>query len=167
MSIYLGYHIVNLFVKNIVERVGDIVSNSATQTLGCSPSLAICSLFAVLLAAMSSSATINVPNNHVSLVLPLVEGASKQFYLQIPLEIINPLCLKPHKYLVYVGWCILGAEGQLAFGHNGNIINHDGELENQGVYYYVVRDQISTFKISFMYNGMLMHSIQQRSHLYR
>jgi hypothetical protein len=92
----------------------------------------------------SGSATIDVPNNHVSLVLPLVKGSSKQFHLQIPLEIIHSLCSKPCKYLIYLGWCILGVEGQLTLRRGGNIINRDGDLANRGVYYYDVRDHIST-----------------------
>jgi hypothetical protein len=32
------------------------------------------------------------------------------FYLDIPLDDINPLCLRPRKYLLYLGWCILGLD---------------------------------------------------------
>ena len=119
-----------------------------------------------LSSSPSGSATINVPIDHVSLVLR-VGDSSKQFYLQIPLQIINSLCLTPRKYLIYLGWCILWVEGQLAFEHGGNIINTDGELENQGVYYYVVTDGIGTFKFSFMYTECLcILSVQRRSRLY-
>jgi hypothetical protein len=34
------------------------------------------------------------------------------FYLEIPCDIIDELCLKPLKYLLYLGLCILGAEGR-------------------------------------------------------
>jgi hypothetical protein len=59
------------------------------------------------------------------------------FYLQIPLNIIDSLCLKPRKYLVFLGWCILGVRGQLALEDGGDGIPTDGSLEDQGIYYYV------------------------------
>jgi len=78
---------------------------------------------------------ISVPEGHVALIL-LQVGASS-FYLQIPLNIIDSLCLKPRKYLLFLGWCILGVEGVLARKRHGNEIPLNGNLINQGIYHYV------------------------------
>ncbi|KIL57679.1 hypothetical protein M378DRAFT_87561 [Amanita muscaria Koide BX008] len=83
---------------------------------------------------MSSSGS-SVPKGHVELVL-LSEGDS-EFYLQIPLDIISSLCLTPRKYLLFLGWCILGVEGVLALEHDGDRIDTDGDLDDQEVYHYV------------------------------
>ena len=66
----------------------------------------------------------------------LLQQEDPSFYLQIPLEIINSLCLKPRKYLLFLGWCILGTEGVLARTYGGDEIDTDGILHNQGTYYY-------------------------------
>jgi len=76
-----------------------------------------------------------VPEGHVRLVLFSRDDSS--FCLQIPLDIIDSLCLKPRKYLVFLGWCILGVEGQLALVNGGGGIPTNGSLEDQGIYYYV------------------------------
>jgi hypothetical protein len=39
--------------------------------------------------------------------LVLLTHRNSPFYLQIPLAHINSLCLKPLKYLLFLGWCIL------------------------------------------------------------
>ena len=80
-------------------------------------------------------AVVSVPEGHIALVLLHGEGSS--FYLEIPLDVIDSLCLHPRKYLIFLGWCILGVEGVLALKHGGNGISTDGNLDNQGIYYYV------------------------------
>jgi len=77
----------------------------------------------------------SIPQGHVRLVLFSKNDSS--FYLQIPLEIIDSLCLKPRKYLVFLGWCILGVQGQLALEYGGGAIPTNGSLEDQRIYYYV------------------------------
>lgn len=62
------------------------------------------------------------------------------FYLEIPLNIICSLCLKPQKHLVFLGWCILGVEGGLAESHNSEQMEPDGALNDKGLYYYVARE---------------------------
>jgi hypothetical protein len=55
--------------------------------------------------ACSSTAIMSVdsiPQGHVRLILYSREDSS--FYLQIPLGIIDSLCLKPRKHLVFLGW---------------------------------------------------------------
>ena len=91
-------------------------------------------IMAALLFPFASA--IAVPDGYVSLILLQEEDSS--FYLQVPLNIIHSLCLKPRKYLRYLGWCILGVEGVLALRHGGSGIDTTGDLENQGIYYYVV-----------------------------
>jgi len=83
----------------------------------------------------AQSAVVSVPQGHVAFILLYGEDAS--FYLEIPLDVINSLCLRPRKYLVFLGWCILGVEGVLALEHDGEGIGTDGNLDNQGIYYYV------------------------------
>jgi hypothetical protein len=82
------------------------------------------------------------------------------FYLQIPLEVIHALCLKPRKYLLYLGWCVLGIEGVLAVEHNGNPIMTEGDLDNQGVYYFVTLEDASAFStlqaIAVIFNSLAL-----------
>lgn len=84
---------------------------------------------------------ISVHEGHVALVLLPVERSpdGKYFYLEIPIDIINSLCLRPRKYLCYLGWCILGNNGILSFEHNGNEIDDPhGGVQGGEVYYYVM-----------------------------
>ncbi|KIM36072.1 hypothetical protein M413DRAFT_14175 [Hebeloma cylindrosporum] len=77
-----------------------------------------------------------VPAGHVALVL-LEEGASS-FYLEIPMDKIISLCLKPRKYLLFLGTCVLGVPGRLARVRGGPRINTDEvDLDERGIYYYV------------------------------
>lgn len=50
-----------------------------------------------------------VQDGHVRLFL----AADQHIYLDIPLSVITPLCVDPKKYLLFLGWCILGVEGEL------------------------------------------------------
>jgi hypothetical protein len=97
----------------------------------------------------SRGTTISVPEGHVALILlhDLHEPEEvSSFYLQIPLAAIGSLCLKPRKFLLFLGWCILGVEGVLALENDGVGIGTDGNLDDQGVYYYVVAaDLLGTF----------------------
>jgi hypothetical protein len=76
-----------------------------------------------------------IPQGHIRLVLLSINNSS--FYLQIPLDVIRSLCLKPRKYLIFLGWCILGVEGRLAREAGGDVIATNGSLEDQGIYHYV------------------------------
>ena len=59
------------------------------------------------------------------------------FYLQIPLNIIASLCQNPRKYLLFLGWCVLGIQGFLAVSRDGEDIGELGGLEDEAIYYYV------------------------------
>ena len=89
--------------------------------------------------AASPPPTDSVPGGHVQLNLIYEQGESP-FYLQIPLDIITSLCLKPRKYLRFLGWCILGIKGDLAVENGGDLerISTEGDLEEEGIYYYRV-----------------------------
>lgn len=77
------------------------------------------------------------PSGFVKLVLFSHENP---FYLEIPTAIIATLCLRPQKYLRYLGWCVLGVIGVLQDGQKIEIAL-DGELVDQGVYHYIVPSQ--------------------------
>lgn len=76
-----------------------------------------------------------VPPGYIRFIL--IHDNDYPFYLQIPLNIIASLCQKPHKYLLFLGWCILGIQGFLALNHDGEYIEEDGALEDEAIYYYV------------------------------
>ena len=95
-----------------------------------------------------------IPDDHVCLLL--IPGKSNNenekqewFYLDIPIDIIETLCLKPRKYLLYLAFCILGLDVEynksltLGLGdENGvfNEIDNDGDLESGGIYTLIYDD---------------------------
>jgi hypothetical protein len=85
-------------------------------------------------------------HGHVRLIL--LEEQNSSFYLDIPLGIIVSLCLNPLKYLVFLGWCILGVEGVLARECGGDDIGTDGHLYEQEIYYYVGPEDAGTFSLT-------------------
>ena len=79
------------------------------------------------------------PSGFIHLILLSQEDP---FYLEIPTAIVATVCLRPRKYLRYLGWCVLGVIGNVADEQRpGNVIALDGELVDQGVYHYIVPDQ--------------------------
>ncbi|KAF8343708.1 hypothetical protein F5887DRAFT_1134767 [Amanita rubescens] len=90
---------------------------------------------------------IDVPEGYVALVLLREENTNSAFYLQIPLDIINGLCLRSLKYLHFLGWCILGAEGVLALEFDGDEINTDRDIVDQQIYYYVLDDVLDPARV--------------------
>jgi len=85
---------------------------------------------------MSSSHSGSVPMGHIR--LNLICQDDSWFYLLVPVVIIDSLCLKPCKYLKFLGWCILGTEGILSLKDGGNEVDINGSLNAEGVYYYVM-----------------------------
>ena len=57
------------------------------------------------------------------------------FYLEIPIQTVSRLCLKPLKYLRFIGWCVLGVLGELV-DQVGNGTDLHGTLADQGIYEY-------------------------------
>jgi len=50
---------------------------------------------------------------------------------------VSTVCLRPRKYLRYLGWCILGVIGVLK-DEQGTRVALNGKLVDQGVYHYFV-----------------------------
>ena len=112
---------------------------------------------------MSSSSHSNseykIPNDHVALVL--LEDRGSSFYLQVPLTTIRASCLKPLKYLLYLGWCILSAEGVLSLERDDRDgIDTDEDAVGGEIYYYVLAAPLGTFLLlSRVHAGHLQHVI--------
>jgi hypothetical protein len=83
---------------------------------------------------------------HVHLVL----FEPQHFFLEIPVDIIRKLCLKPCKYLRYLGWCILGSEGELKDAHL-NEVNLNDDLVDQAVYHYKLHLDQQSFSFPLRY----------------
>ena len=100
-----------------------------------------------------------VPNDHVALVL--LEDKGSSFYLQVPLTTIRASCLKPLKYLLYLGWCILSAEGALSLERDDRDgIDTDEDAAGGEIYYYVPAAPLGTFLLlSRVHTEHLQHVI--------
>jgi hypothetical protein len=98
------------------------------------------------MSVSTGSSTTPIPEDgHVRLILLDEENSS--FYLDIPLQIIKSLCLKPLKYLLFLGWCILGVEGMLARERDGDGVGTDGNLNEHEIYYYVAPEGAGMFSL--------------------
>ena len=92
----------------------------------------------------------SVPDDH--LALTLLDDNILVFYLQIPLDTIHALCLKPLKYLLFLGWCILSAKGVLHVGDNE--INTNEDAVGGEIYQYVLAAPLGTFlSLSCVHTG--------------
>ena len=96
-------------------------------------------------AAIMSDSGATLVDGNVRLSL-LGEGTSS-FYLDIPSDVIKSLCLKPLKYLLFLGWCILGVEGVLSRDHAGDEISTDEPLHDREIYYYAGPEDAGTFSL--------------------
>lgn len=67
--------------------------------------------------------------------------------MDIPINIIQNWCLRSLKYFLYLGWCILKAEGMLASEPDGEGIDADGDLEELNIYYYVEPEDAGRFSL--------------------
>ncbi|KIJ57378.1 hypothetical protein M422DRAFT_238971 [Sphaerobolus stellatus SS14] len=78
--------------------------------------------------------------NHVHLVLHTDSSNTNQFYLDIPIPAINAHCLRPFKYLRYLGWAILGVEGSLKPLGGTEPIDMDGPgpIPSNSTYFYTI-----------------------------
>lgn len=96
----------------------------------------------------ASQATPVPGQGHVRLILLNGENLGSSFYMDIPINIIQDLCLRPLKYILYLGWCILGVEGVLASEPDGEGIDTDGDLEGRNIYYYVRPEDAGRFSLT-------------------
>ncbi|KZP28691.1 hypothetical protein FIBSPDRAFT_947518 [Athelia psychrophila] len=74
-------------------------------------------------------------------------GVEHPFYLNIPIVVVNKLCLRPLQYLRYLGWCVLGVEADLV-DEGGNAIALNGQWPGQRVFRYDVQN-----------NNILAHAV--------
>ena len=63
---------------------------------------------------------------------------SPALYLEVPIAHITPLCVRPRKFLKYIGWCIMGVEGHVSrdFPSPMDNIGDEGDLTGGHVYSY-------------------------------
>ena len=90
-------------------------------------------LFSIPMSTMN----ISISEDHVGLVLLSDHDGDSSFYLEIPLDSINANCLDAARYLLFVGWCILGVEGVLSLEPDGQERDSDDDIVEQEIYYYV------------------------------
>jgi len=86
---------------------------------------------------MSSDSTISIAAGHVGLVLLGDGDSGSSFYLEIPVVAINANSLDPARYLLFVAWCVLGAEGMLSLEHGGEALGPEVNIQEECIYYYV------------------------------
>jgi hypothetical protein len=87
---------------------------------------------------------------HIHLVL--FEQVHESFYLEIPVAIIQTVCLRPCKYLRYLGWCILGVKGSLQ-DEQRHQVELNGDLVDQGTYHYMLPAAHQGFPLPFSYRS--------------
>lgn len=92
--------------------------------------------------------SIFISEDHVGLVL-LSDGDSS-FYLEIPLDSVDANCLDAARYLLFVGWCIMGVEGVLPLEPDGQEHDLVGEIVEQAI--------MSDMKVCFAVN-VVMHLV--------
>ncbi|KIJ57383.1 hypothetical protein M422DRAFT_773957, partial [Sphaerobolus stellatus SS14] len=78
------------------------------------------------------------PADHIQLVLYNDHSTGHDFYLEIPIWVVTQHCLKPFKYLRYIGWAILGVEGIIKDGNLDEVSVDDGAFTPGKTYFYVL-----------------------------
>jgi hypothetical protein len=80
----------------------------------------------------------NPQPGNIQLIVVEAFDDSPAVFLEIPIEHITPLCVRPRKYLRYLGWAIMGIERRVArVSPNPQVdIGDEGALESQNVYAY-------------------------------
>jgi hypothetical protein len=106
------------------------------------------------MSSSPSSPALPVAPGHVRLTL--IRDANSYFFLEIPRDRIVALCLKPLRYLLFLGWCILGTEGVLH--HNGAEIGTNGNLDVGGIYHYTASDVLGGFLLYTLLPFLYMKS---------
>ena len=141
-------HFFRPYKVSYLRKTRNLATNAKpSQTLAVTPSSAAPSHLRSQMSsqASSESAIVAVSEGHVALVLLQGEDSDSTFYLEVPVNIIESLCMKPRKYLLFLGWCILGVDGVLAREQGGVSISTNGDLEDQGVYHYVANGTLGMF----------------------
>ena len=76
------------------------------------------------------------PADHIWLFLESHPADPEALYLEIPLERIHSLCLKPGKYLRFLAYAILAVEGTIVHDKpSGQVpLPDESQLEDGGIY---------------------------------
>ena len=75
-----------------------------------------------------------VAARHVRLILSL---STDDFYLEIPISVVQSNSVRPIKYLRFLGWCIMGILGTVKSDRAGADLADNAHLQSQAIYFYV------------------------------
>ncbi|KIJ30113.1 hypothetical protein M422DRAFT_268360 [Sphaerobolus stellatus SS14] len=84
------------------------------------------------------------PADHIQLVLYNDHSIGHNFYLEIPIWVVTQHCLKPFKYLRYIGCAVLGVEGVIKDGNLDEISVDDGVFTPGKTYFYVLPPDVQS-----------------------
>ncbi|KAJ7246669.1 hypothetical protein C8J57DRAFT_1724736 [Mycena rebaudengoi] len=90
-------------------------------------------LIGAFMATPSIGVTPAVAPAHVR---PLLSHEVDTFYLDIPISVVTANCLRPIKYLRFIGWCVIGILGTVNAARDGQEIAHNAHIQDQAIYYY-------------------------------
>ncbi|KAF7371518.1 ER-Golgi vesicle protein transport Sft2 [Mycena venus] len=71
---------------------------------------------------------------HIHLIL---SHSTDDFYLEIPIAVVQSNSVRPIKYLRFLGWCIIGILGTVKSDREGVDIVDPALLQDRGTYFYV------------------------------
>lgn len=77
------------------------------------------------------------PASHIWFFLESNPDDPEALYLEIPLERIRSLCLKPGKYLRFLAYAILAVDGTIVQPSGRTTLADDSQLDEGGVYIFV------------------------------
>lgn len=76
------------------------------------------------------------PSSHIWLFLESNPDDPKALYLEIPLECIRSLCLKPGKFLRFLAYAILAIDGTIVQLSGQTTLADESQLEDGGIYIF-------------------------------
>lgn len=76
------------------------------------------------------------PTSHIWLFLESNSDNPEGLYLEIPLECIRSICLKPGKYLRFLAYAILAVDGTIAQLSGQTTLADESQLEDGGIYIF-------------------------------
>ncbi|KAJ7712939.1 hypothetical protein B0H16DRAFT_1899737 [Mycena metata] len=69
----------------------------------------------------------------------ILSHSNDDFYLEIPISVVQSNSVRPIKYLRFLGWCIIGILGAVKTDREGVDIGNTAPLQHQGTYFYVYK----------------------------
>ncbi|KAJ7925799.1 hypothetical protein B0H13DRAFT_1113789 [Mycena leptocephala] len=75
-----------------------------------------------------------VAAGHIHLIL---SHSTDDFYLEIPISVVQSNSVRPIKYLRFLGWCIMGILGAVKSDRAGADLADTALLQDRGTYFYV------------------------------